>query len=482
MVDPTVPVDWFRRSVAETAAALAVDPAVGLSEAEASRRLEEHGRNELDEVPRRAAWKRFLDQFNDLLIFILLGAAAVSAAVGDLKDLIVIGVVLLINATMGFVQENRADNALDALKEMLETTVRVRRDGAVATVPASDVVPGDVVLLEAGDKVPADGRFVLAASTTIDESMLTGESVPVDKDSDALAVGEDHDVALADRVNLAFMNSTVTRGRAEVVVTDTGMQTEMGRLAELLESAEQRPTPLQEQIHELGKRLAMIAGVAVVAVFVVALIQADTVDGETIGEALLNSVALAVAAIPEGLPAVVTVTLAIGVSRLAERHAIVKRLPSVETLGSTTVICSDKTGTLTLNQMTATTLVVGERRVEVEGLGYGATGRLLCDGQELDAAHRLLVEPALVAGVLCNDAHLRAGDDVAGAEESADAPELVGDPTEGALVVLAAKAGSILPPSVRARAGRQRFRSSRRRSSWRPCTRTPPTQLGPSSW
>ena len=184
MVDPTVPVDWFRRSVAETAAALAVDPAVGLSEAEAARRLEEHGRNELDEVPRRAAWKRFLDQFNDLLIFVLLGAAVVAAAVGDLKDPIVIGVVLLINATMGFVQENRADNALDALKGMLETTVRVRRDGAVATVPASDVVPGDVVLLEAGDKVPADGRFVLAASTTIDESMLTGESVPVDKDSD----------------------------------------------------------------------------------------------------------------------------------------------------------------------------------------------------------------------------------------------------------------------------------------------------------
>ncbi len=461
MVDPTVPVDWFRRTVAETAAALDVDAAVGLSEAEAARRLEEHGRNELDEVPRRAAWKRFLDQFNDLLIFILLGAAVVSAAVGDLKDPIVIGVVLLINATMGFVQENRADNALDALKGMLETTVRVRRDGAVVTVPVSDVVPGDVVLLEAGDKVPADGRFVLAASTTIDESMLTGESVPVDKDSDALAVGDDREVALADRVNLAYMNSTVTRGRAEMIVTDTGMQTEMGRLAELLEAAEERTTPLQEQIDELGKRLALIAGVAVLAVFAVALLQADTIDSESVGEALLNSVALAVAAIPEGLPAVVTVTLAIGVSRLAARNAIVKRLPSVETLGSTTVICSDKTGTLTLNQMTATALVVGERRVEVEGLGYGTSGRLLLDGAEVDAAHRRLVEPALVAGVLCNDAHLRTGPAATTARTApgrvrgrggGDA-ELVGDPTEGALVVLAAKAG-LDPVGVRADAPR----------------------------
>ena len=466
MVAPTVPVDWFRRSVAETAAAFDVDPAVGLSSTEVASRLQEHGRNELDEVPRRAAWKRFLDQFNDLLIFILLGAAAVSAAVGDLKDPIVIGVVLLINATMGFVQENRADNALDALKGMLETTVRVRRDGTVSTVPASEIVPGDLVLLEAGDKVPADGRFVLAASTTIDESMLTGESVPVDKDSDALAVTGEEDVALADRVNLAYMNSTVTRGRAELIVTDTGMQTEMGRLAGLLEAAEDRTTPLQEQIDELGKRLALIAGVAVLAVFVVALIQADTIDSETVGEALLNSVALAVAAIPEGLPAVVTVTLAIGVSRLAGRNAIVKRLPSVETLGSTTVICSDKTGTLTLNQMTATAMVVGEHRIQIEGLGYGTSGRLLLDGDELDVAQRRLVEPALIAGVLCNDAHLRvgsAGDDTSGrsGEGGADA-ELVGDPTEGALVVLAAKAG-LDPVRVRGaapRAGEVPFESS----------------------
>jgi Ca2+-transporting ATPase len=206
------------------------------------------------------------------MVYILLGAAAVSAAVGDYKDPVVIGIVLLINAIMGFVQENKADNALAALKGMLETIVRVRRGGEVQEVPAQDLVPGDVVLLEAGDRVPADGRFVVTASTSVDESMLTGESVPVDKEDEALeGTGE---VPLADRINVGFMNTTLVRGRAELVVTDTGMTTEVGRLAGLLGSAEEKPTPLQEQIHALGKRLAVIAFVAVVAVFVVALVQA----------------------------------------------------------------------------------------------------------------------------------------------------------------------------------------------------------------
>lgn len=431
------PIDWFRVSVADTAARLDVDPLVGLSEAEVGSRRERYGPNQLAEAPRRPAILRFLDQFRDLMVYILLAAAVVSLAVGDIKDPIVIGIVLLINAIMGFVQENRADNALAALKGMLETIVRVRRGGEVQEVPAADLVPGDVVLLEAGDRVPADGRFVVTAATSVDESMLTGESVPVDKQDEALdGSGE---VPLADRVNVGFMNTTLVRGRAELVVTDTGMSTEVGRLAGLLSAAEETETPLQQQIHALGKRLAMIALLAVAAVFVVALVQAPRIDGDSISEALVNSVALAVAAIPEGLPAVVTVTLAIGVGRLAKRNAIMKRLASVETLGSTTVICSDKTGTLTLNQMTATTLWARDRRFDVEGLGYGTEGAILAGGTPIGDADQVLLRPALIAGALCNDAHLRTED---------GRPSLVGDPTEGALIVAAAK-GGVDPEDIR---------------------------------
>jgi Ca2+-transporting ATPase len=445
------PTEWYRLSAATTAQRLQVDPLTGLDAAEVAARTEQFGPNQLAEAPRRPAWKRFIDQFKDLMVYILLGAAVVSAAVGDYKDPIVIGIVLLINAIMGFVQENKADNALAALKGMLETIVRVRRGGEVQEVPAQQLVPGDVVLLEAGDRVPADGRFVVTAATSVDESMLTGESVPVDKQDEVIdGTGE---VPLADRVNVGFMNTTLVRGRAELLVTDTGMTTEVGRLAGLLGAAEEKPTPLQEQIHALGKRLALIAFIAVVAVFVVALVQAPEIDGDSISEALLNSVALAVAAIPEGLPAVVTVTLAIGVGRLAKRNAIMKRLASVETLGSTTVICSDKTGTLTLNQMTATTLLTRGRRYDVEGLGYGTDGSVQVDGAPASTEQLAAIRSALVAGALCNDAHLRTED---------GRPGLVGDPTEGALIVLAAK-GGVDPEGVRqelTRAGEVPFDSA----------------------
>jgi Ca2+-transporting ATPase len=423
--------EWYRLPVPEVLARLDVDPLAGLTDTEVADRRARFGANQLDEPPRRPAWLRFVDQFKDLMVYILIGAAVVSALVGDYKDPIVIAIVLLINAVMGFVQENRADNALAALKGMLDTIVRVRRGGAVQEVSATDLVPGDVVLLEAGDRVPADGRFLVTASTSVDESMLTGESVPVDKQDEPVTTGHDGgaEVPLAERFSVGYMNTTLVRGRAELVVTGTGMHSEVGKLAGLLGAAEEKPTPLQEQIEQLGKRLAAIAFVAVIAVFGVALF-----NGDTISEALLNSVALAVAAIPEGLPAVVTVTLAIGVGRLAKRNAIMKRLASVETLGSTTVICSDKTGTLTLNQMTATRLLTQGGRYQVDGLGYGTVGDLHLEGQDaaLGAAELTSLRPALLAGVLCNDAHLRG--------EGATT-ELVGDPTEGALIVLAAKAG-----------------------------------------
>jgi Ca2+-transporting ATPase len=430
------PVEWFRVEARDVLDRLDVDAHDGLTTAEVQRRQESHGFNELAEGSRRPAWLRFLDQFRDLMVYILLGAAIVSAAVGDLKDPIVIGIVLLLNAVMGFVQENRADDALSALKNMLETIVRVRRDGEVREVPGRELVPGDMVLLEAGDRVPADGRFVMTASASVDESTLTGESVPVDKQDEVVTVDEhgSSDVPLAERFNLGYMNTTVVRGRAEMVVTETGMRTEVGRLAGMLGSTDEPPTPLQEQIHALGKRLAAIAFVAVLVVFAVALYQADEINGESFSEALLDSVALAVAAIPEGLPAVVTVTLAIGVGRMAKRNAIVKRLASVETLGSTTVICSDKTGTLTLNQMTAVQFFASGRRFDVTGVGYEPVGHVAPHGSEQPVDEQTMAElrPALSAAILCNDAHMRTEDGVA---------QLVGDPTEGALVVLGQKAG-----------------------------------------
>ena len=407
---------WYRVPTTEVAARLGVDPATGLSSEEARRRLSEVGPNRLAEPPSRPAWLRFLDQFRSGIVYLLIGAAVLAALVGDLKDPVVIAVVLVINAVLGFIQEGKAETAMAALKEMLVTRVKVRRDGRVSEIVADELVPGDVVLLEAGDRVPADGRLLVAVSAAADESALTGESVPVDKQVERL---DREDLGLGDRTNVVFMNTTLVRGRAEVVVTETGMRTEMGRVAELLTEADPGPTPLQRQLDVLGKRLAAIAVIAVAAVFALQLVQ-----GEPFAEAALGAVALAVAAIPEGLPAVVTVTLAIGVSQMARRNAIVKRLHSVETLGSTSVICSDKTGTLTLNQMTARAIVVGNDTMAISGEGYRADGVFTpVEGATVPDLPR-----ALLPAVLANDAVVRDG-------------TLVGDPTEGALVVAALKAG-----------------------------------------
>ena len=426
LVEPRSP--WYRLDPAEAANELDVDVARGLSESEAVRRREQTGPNELVGEPKRPWWKRLLDQFRGVRILLLLGAAVISAAVGDLKDPIVIGVVVIINALLGFVQEQRADQAMEALSGMLTTQAKVRRDGAVEEIASADVVPGDLVLLKSGDRIPADGRFVKANSLSVDESTLTGESEPVDKDEPSLPAGEG-EVALADRSNIGHMNTTVVRGTAELLITETGMSTELGRLAGMISADEPGLTPLQEELERLGKRLAVIAGVAVALVIAVGMLR-----GDTFAAAILGGVALAVAAIPEGLPAVVTVTLALGVRRMAEHNAIVKRLASVETLGSTTVICSDKTGTLTLHQMTATQAWCGGRTHEIDGLGYGPDGTI--DPPATDAVRRMVT-----AAALASDAVLRAGAD--------GTHELVGDPTEGALIVLAGKAG-VTAESVRA--------------------------------
>ena len=416
--------NWHTATATETTAGLDVDPAEGLTSAAVEERRAEFGMNRLADTPRRPRWKVFLDQFRSAIVLILIGAAVLSGLVGDIKDPIVIGAVLLINAILGYIQESRASDALAALERMLVSTVRVRRNGVITEIAADEVVPGDIVLVEAGDRIPADGRLLLAANLAVDESSLTGESVAVDKDAHHIA---DDGAAIGDRHAMVFMNTTVTRGRGEFVVTATGMATEMGRVADLLNEAEPGPTPLQRQLDRLGKRLAAIALVAVALVFALQLFQ-----GAGLADAALGAVALAVAAIPEGLPAVVTVTLAIGISRMARHNAIVKRLHSVETLGSTSVICSDKTGTLTMNQMTPREFVRGGRVYVVPSEPNG--GLHTGDGTVADG-----IGGSLLPAALCAEAVL---DPVDPADPSPSGMRSgVGDPTEIAVVALAAQGG-----------------------------------------
>jgi Ca2+-transporting ATPase len=402
--------DWHALPASAVAGEFAVDIAAGLATTEAQARLETHGANRLAEKAPRPAWLKFLDQFRNFLVIVLLGAAVLAGAVGDLKDAIVIGVVVLLNATLGFFQEHRAEAALAALKNMLAPVARVRRDGRPALIPAEELVPGDILLLEAGDRVPADARVLVAHGAEAAEAALTGESHAVAKMPESVAEKS----ALAERRGMVFMNTVVTRGRIEAVVTATGMATEMGRIAGLLAETADAATPLQIQLDALGKRLAAIAGAVVALIFVIGLAR-----GDDLARTAMTAIALAVAAIPEGLPAVVTVTLALGMRRMARRHAIVKKLAAVETLGCTTVICSDKTGTLTLNQMTARAVYAQGRRHAVSGEGYGAAGGIEGGGD---------LRGALLPAALCVDARIRDG-------------ELIGDPTEGALLALAAKAG-----------------------------------------
>lgn len=416
-----VPTPAHVRSAAEVAESLDVNLGNGLTSSEAEKRRSQYGPNQLAESKRRPALLRFLDQFRDVLILILLGAAALSYVVSrELKTPLVVLVVVLLNSIIGFVQEQRADASLNALKKMLASNTRIRRDGKVISVPSGDVVPGDVVLVEAGDRVPADGRLTVAINLEIDESALTGESQPASKWTDAVAR---RDVTIGDRTCMAYMNTTVTRGRAELVVTSTGMSTEIGRIAGLLRATETDQSPLQKQLEGLAHSLAKLSGLIVAAVVAIGLWR-----GDDLSSVLNMAVALAVATIPEGLPAVTAVTLAIGVSTMARKNAIVKRLASVETLGCTSVICSDKTGTLTLNEMTARRLVSEGVERSISGEGYSPDGEI-SDIQD-DAPFAL--ENALTGMALCSDAVIH---------ESEGEWSLVGDPTEGALVVLAMKGG-----------------------------------------
>jgi Ca2+-transporting ATPase len=407
--------NWHHVSASDTTRKLGVDPLLGLNSAEVSARQTTFGPNRLKETPPRSPWLLLFDQFKGFLILVLIGAAFLAAAIGDKSDAAVILVVVVINAMLGFYQEYRAERSMAALKKMLAPTAEVRRDGEIITLSAEELVPGDIVTLSTGDRVPADGRVIAAHGFEVDESSLTGESRTVGKQVEPL-VGEN--IPLAERANLFYMNSTVTRGRAEMVVTATGMNTELGLLAGILGETETGPTPLQVQLDGLGRRLAAIAGTVIAFMLLAGLLR-----GEPWVQMVMTAIALAVAAIPEGLPAVVTVTLALGLQRMARHQAIVKRLAAVETLGCTSVICTDKTGTLTVNQMTVREVYTSSRHLAVSGEGYASKGIISCpDGPVPD------LEALLRPLVLCNDTQLRSG-------------EVVGDPMEGALLALGGKGG-----------------------------------------
>jgi P-type Ca2+ transporter type 2C len=409
--------DWGAADACDVADELGVDPERGLSAEEAGDRLADVGENRIQRVAQDPAWRVLVDQFRSPLILLLLIAAAVAGAVGEARDAIVIASVLSINAIIGFVQEYRAQKSMASLQELLTFTARVRRDGGEQEIDGAELVPGDVVLLEAGDRVPADGRILEARDVSVDESTLTGESTPVDKQTDPAAP----DAPLAERTSEAFTGTSVVRGEATLIVTRTGMDTQMGQISAEMRKGENRASPLEARLGALATKLAAIALVAAATVVAVGMLR-----GDTFGDALIDGVVLSVASIPEGLPAIVTVTLALGMQAMAKRGAIVERLDSIHTLGATTVVCTDKTGTMTLNQMTVRVVHADDRRFEVSGEGYETDGDItVADGQEADPPRGLLEIAAL-----CNDAELRDG-------------EMDGDPTEGALVVLVEKAGLV---------------------------------------
>jgi P-type Ca2+ transporter type 2C len=408
-------------------AVLATDPAAGLTGEEAAARLQRFGPNELVERSRKPPWRLLAEQFANTMILVLVSAAVVTAVIGDLKDTVVILAIVILNAVVGFVQEYRAEQAMAALKAMAAPSVQVVRDGHLRLVPAAGLVPGDVVLLTQGDMLPGDLRLVEAVALRVNEAALTGESEPASKATEPLP--EVDPSLVAERRNMAFRGTAVTGGRGRGVVVATGMTTELGRVAELLQAQPPGPTPLQRRLSMLGRRMAMAALVVCVVVFLAGVARGNPAD-----QMFLTAVSLAVAAIPEGLPAVVTVALALGARRMARRRALVRKLPAVETLGSVTVICSDKTGTLTENRMLVQRVWTPVGSYRVGGDGYTPSGAVEGEDGADPAADDLLQRLGPVA-VACNDAVLEppSGPD--------DGWGLTGDPTEGSLLALAGKLG-----------------------------------------
>ena len=416
---------WHSLSIDQVQERLATGPD-GLSAAEAAERLARDGANELPRADTISPWRILAEQFKNLLIIILLIAVTLSAFLGEVLESIVIGVIVLFAIVLGFAQEFRAERAMEALRRMAAPNAQAIRDGREQVLPARELVAGDNVLLAAGDRVPADVRLTEAMNLRVNEAALTGESVAVSKHTEPLA---DAELAIGDRVNLVYSGTDIAYGRGRGVVVETGLGTEFGRVTGMLAGVEQQRTPLQQNLDKVGRVLAIAAGLVVVLIAGLGVLR-----GEPLLDMFIFGVALAVAVVPEALPAVVTISLAIGVQRMVKRHALVRRLPTVETLGSTSVICSDKTGTLTRDEMTLRAIWTDGRLTAVSGSGYAPDGELAVPGG--DPAQRALVTRLLRAAALACDAHL---------EREADGGQAVwklyGDPTEGALVVAAAKAG-----------------------------------------
>jgi Ca2+-transporting ATPase len=401
-------------------ASLQSDENRGLSTPDATARLETYGLNEIQQVRRTSSWKLFLSQFKETLVLILIAAAIISVVVGEAIDAAVILTIVIASAGLGFYQEHRTEQSLALLKKLAAPTAKVVRDGQARMVPARTIVPGDLIILSPGDKVPADARIIEVMNLQIDEAVLTGESVPVNKSPSTIKA----DVPLPERSNVVFSGTVVTYGRGKAVVFATGMATEFGKIARLIEAEKPEETPLEKRMDELGNWMikVLLATVALVSVL-------GVLHGRALLDMFLWGVSLAVAAVPEALPAVITGALAVGVYRMARRNSIIRRLPATETLGSTTVICSDKTGTLTKGEMTVMKLYAHSQIFEVSGVGYEPRGGFTPDFTE---DHHSPVRSACLCASLCNDSQLT---------EQSGSWKVVGDPTEGSLVVLAAKAG-----------------------------------------
>ncbi|HXR36752.1 MAG TPA: cation-translocating P-type ATPase [Candidatus Binataceae bacterium] len=414
---------WHATPVDEVAAELGSDPARGLSVAEAAARLEREGRNEIRKAERDSPLTIFARQFKNVVIWVLIGAAVVSVALGERLDGIAILTIVILNALIGFLQEYRAEQAVAALARMTAPRARVLRDGQSQIVPAAEVVRGDLLVLAEGDLVAADARLCESAMMRVNEAPLTGESEAVEKTTGEYPI----ETALADRRNLVFLGTSVVSGSGLALVVATGMATEVGHIATLIETASSGQTPLQRKLDTLGLRLLWACGAIVLIVFLLGLMRKAPIL-----ELFLGAVSLAVAAIPEGLPAVVTIALALGVRKMVRRKALVRRLPAVETLGSVQVICTDKTGTLTVGEMTARRLVTAADIFNVTGEGYSAQGAILTDGTQADAARDSVLGDLLLAAAACNDAHIMVRD---------GKTSIAGDPTEAALLVAALKGG-----------------------------------------
>lgn len=429
----SMPEAWHSTDV-ETAFERQASAPTGLSKGEATERLAKVGPNELVQTTRISPFRIFLEQFTDVLVIILIIAAAISAYLGlsrnestEVWDAILIAVIVVLNSVLGFFQEFRAEKSLQALKALAAPKAHVVREGETLAVPSRDLVPGDVVVLAAGDKVPADLRLFEAASLRTNEASLTGESTPVSKGTGTLP----HDAFLGDRRNMSFMGTSVEGGRGKGLVVATGMGTELGKIAGLVQQETKEETPLQRQLDRLGRQIGLIILGIAAAVFLLMFFK--EVDPMANLELLfLTAVGLAVAAIPEGLPAVVTISLALGLQRMIRRHALIRKLPAVEALGSATVICSDKTGTLTKGEMNVRAFSIGGRAYEVRGEGFDPAGDIRVDGQPVTLKDQPDLREALVCGVLCNDAAIK---------REGERWRCEGDPTEGALVVAAMRAG-----------------------------------------